>query len=280
MSVLLINELVSDFISYKVNRCGSTDSTRLTYGSILGELVRCIPVYDVNELSLDVIDTYVDGISQLGLKPKTFKNKVVVIRSFIRYLYSKNLTDIRPESIVLPKVLEMEANFLDYDEQQRIVGNVECIRDKAIIYTLIASGLRVSELVDMRTEDLFERSIVVRCGKGKKPRVTFITLECEQIINEYLSTKERTYYLFTNLSGEKLSRQYVHRVVKNAAKGIEKKVSPHTLRHTFATNLLRKGARIEDVRPIMGHANIQTTAMYMHFTNGYLHDRYDEFMDK
>lgn len=99
--MLLINELVSDFISYKVNRCGSTDSTRLTYGSILGELVRCIPVYDVNELSLDVIDTYVDGISQLGLKPKTFKNKVVVIRSFIRYLYSKNLTDIRPESIVL-----------------------------------------------------------------------------------------------------------------------------------------------------------------------------------
>lgn len=280
MSVLLISELVNEFILYKVNRCGSTNSTRLTYASILGEFTRCIPISKVEDLTLDVIDTYVDGISLMDYKPKTFKNKVVVIRSFVRYLYMKNLTDIRPESIILPKVLEMEANFLDTDEQKTILKGCETLRDKAIVYTLMASGLRVSELIEMRTDDLFERSIVVRCGKGKKPRVTFITKECEDMVTEYLATKTKTFYLFTNLSGDKLSRQYVHRIVKTAALHIDKKVSPHTLRHTFATNLLRKGARIEDVKPIMGHANIQTTMLYMHFTNGYLHDRYDEFMDK
>lgn len=270
------------FIHYKVLRRGSTNTTKITYCSILKDFINGVPISTVEELTLDIIDCYIDLIGQRNYKPKTFKNKIVVIRSFVRYLYSKNLTNIRPESIELPKVQDLEANFLDYDEQQKLYTACVNARERAIVCTLISSGMRVSELAEMRCDDLFERSIVVRCGKGKKSRVTFITEDCEQAIIAYLQTKRRrSTYMFTGLSGDKLSRQFINRIIKDVAArtDIDKKVSPHTLRHSFATNLLRKGARIEDVQPMMGHANISTTRAYMHFTNDYLHERYNEFME-
>lgn len=279
-SDLKISEAVSLFIKYKTVRRGSTITTEITYKSILSDFCLNVCADTVGHLTLDIIDRYIDYVSNKNYKPKTFKNKVVVVRSFIRFLYSKNLTDIRPESIELPKVQDMEANFLDYDEQVAIVKATKCARDKAIILTMIRSGLRVSELVDMRTSDLFERSIVVRCGKGKKARVTFIDEETERAILAYVKTKEYTDYMFTNYNGGKISRQYIARLVSICGRQANpnKKISPHTLRHTFATNMLRKGARIEDVQPMMGHANISTTRLYMHFTNDYLHQRYDDIM--
>ena len=278
---LSIELAVRDFIEYKVLRRGSTKTTEITYRSILKDFVARVPINYVDELTLDVIDRYIDEVARQNFKPKTFKNKVVVVRSFVRFLYSKDLTNIRPESIELPKTPDVEASFLDYDEQRCLINAAYDTRCKAIILTLISSGLRVSELCELKVDDLFERSIVVRRGKGGKARVTFITEECERAIQEYLASKNYTTYLFTNHFGDKLSRQYVTLTVKRCAENstIRKRVSPHTLRHTFATNLLRMGARIEDVQPMMGHASISTTRIYMHFTNDYLHKRYDAIME-
>lgn len=273
------SDAISAFVDYKVYRRGSTESTRVTYNSILNDFLSHISCEEVEAITLDCIDSYIENAAKSGYKPKTVKNKAVVIRSFIKWAYAKKLTDIRPESIELPRVQDIEANFLDYDEQEALLEAVECPRDYALVSLLLSSGLRASEASDVRTDDIFERSVIVRCGKGRKPRVTFITPECELAIEAYLKTKKKTHYLLTNRSGDKLSRQYIHRVVHNAAvkAGIEKNVSPHTLRHSFCTNLLRNGARAEDVQPMVGHVNIATTRLYMHFTNDYLHDRYDEF---
>lgn len=271
---------IDEFIRYLVNRRGSTKTTEITYRSTLNDFARRCSTNSLDKLTFECIDSVIDQYGLLNYKPKTFKNKVVVIRSFIKYLYARDLCNIRPERIEIPKVQEIEANFLTPDEADKLMRAPVSPRDRAIVYTLIRSGLRVSELADARYDDLYERSIVVRCGKGKKPRVTFIDYQTEQTILEYLKTKPRTYYLFTNCYDERLSRQYIGRIVKQYAidAGIEKKVTPHTLRHTFATNLLHNGARIEDVQPMMGHASIQTTRIYMHFTNDYLHKRYDEFI--
>ncbi len=281
MSLTLV-EASQNFIDYKVYRRGSTQSTKVTYASAMHLFIVGVPISTVEELTLDVIDNYIMEVSKQGFKPKTFKNKVTILRSFIRYLYSKDLTSIHPEAIDIPKVADQESNFLDYDEQVKLIQGAQCLRDRAIIYTLITSGLRVSELCNLRPGDLFERSIIVQNGKGGKARVTFITSDCEGVIREYLGTKRKTYYMFTNKFKEQISRQYVQRMVKEASEraGIDKCVSPHTLRHTFATNLLRKGARAEDVQPMMGHVNIATTRLYLHFTNDYLHERYDEMMAK
>jgi integrase/recombinase XerD len=284
-----ISSAVLAFIEHKVVRYGSTNTTAITYRSILGDFSRWCKQVTIETLTLDMIDTYImelanhtDKTSGEHYKPKTFKNKIVVIRSLIRYLYAKNLTNIRPESIEIPRVQETEANFLDDDEQNSLIDCIDDPRDRAIILTMLRSGLRVSEIVDLRTDDLFERSIVVRSGKGKKPRVTFISKDAETAIQTYLNTKPYTTSMFTNYRGEKLSRQYIARIVSlyGSKSATHKHISPHTLRHTFATNMLRKGARIEDIQPMMGHANISTTRLYMHFTNDYLHQRYDEIMDK
>lgn len=279
---MLVDDAIEYFISYLVRRRGSTRTTEITYRSILGDFSKRLNCDNTASITICAIDSIIDAYSILGFKPKTLKNKVVVIRSFIKYLYAREYTNIRPERIEIPKIQQDEPNFLTPTEADRLIQSANDVRDRAIIVTLIRSGLRVSELTDLRYDDLFERSIVVRKGKGGKARITFISPDAEQAIYEYLATKCRTEYLFTNLCGNKISRQYIARIVSEYARaaGIEKHVSPHTLRHTFATGLLHNGARIEDVQPMMGHANINTTRIYMHFTNEYLHQRYDQFITK
>ena len=279
---MLLAEAIKSFIAYKVNRYGSTNATEVTYKSNMHDFMKFTGDIDVSQITITTIDNYALEVSNRGYKPKTTKNKIVIVRSFIRYLYSKQLSDIRPESIDVPRVQETESNFLDPDEQLSLISCIQSPRDKAIILTMLKSGLRISELVNLRTDDLYHRSIVVRCGKGKKPRVTFIDDETEQAIEEYKRTKKYTHYLFTNQGGQRFSRQYITQLVTIYGQKADthKHISAHTLRHTFATNMLQRGARIEDVQPLMGHANIQTTRLYMHFTNEYLHERYDKVMAK
>lgn len=146
--------------------------------------------------------------------------------------------------------------------------------------TILSSGLRASEILNLKEDDLYRRSLIVSRGKGGKPRVTFIDPLTEKSIREYHHKREvDSVFVFTNSFGKPLSRQYLSRMISETAlrAGIKKRVSAHTLRHSFATNMLRKGARIEDVQPLMGHSNISTTRLYMHFTNEYLRERYDMF---
>lgn len=276
-----VNQALEQFICYIIKRRGGTDSTEITYRSHIIIFLTFARIENVNEITLELLNRYIDYISLKNYKPKTFKNKIVVLRSFIRFLYSRDYINIRPEALELPRVQSVEVNFLNKTEQVALLSAVLKARDKAILHCMISSGLRVSELVNLKYEDLQNRVIIVRHGKGGKPRVTFINKYTQFLIRKYLESKPVTTYLFTNKSKNKLSRQYVARIVSNYAlkAGLTKKVTPHTLRHTFATNLLRAGARIEDVQPIMGHANIATTRSYMHFTNTYLHERYDAFTE-
>lgn len=268
------------FVKHKEAHGKATGTTKITYVSILEDFIKSIDVCIVEDLNILVIDNFIDTLSLRGYKPKTVKNKVVVIRSFIKFLYSKNLIDIRPEAIEIPRTVEVEANFLDEEEQFALIKSARNLRDKALIMTILSSGLRASEILNLKEDDLYRRSLIVSRGKGGKPRVTFIDPLTEKSIREYHHKREvDSIFVFTNSFGKPLSRQYLSRMISETAlrAGIKKRVSAHTLRHSFATNMLRRGARIEDVQPLMGHSNISTTRLYMHFTNEYLRERYDMF---
>lgn len=268
------------FVKHKEAHGKATGTTKITYVSILEDFIKSIDVCIVEDLNILVIDNFIDTLSLRGYKPKTIKNKIVVIRSFIKFLYAKNLIDIRPEAIEIPRTVEVEANFLDEEEQSALINSARNLRDKALIMTILSSGLRASEILNLKEDDLYRRSLIVSRGKGGKPRVTFIDPLTEKSIREYHHKREvDSIFVFTNSFGKPLSRQYLSRMISETAlrAGIKKRVSAHTLRHSFATNMLRKGARIEDVQPLMGHSNISTTRLYMHFTNEYLRERYDMF---
>ena len=268
------------FVKHKEAHGKATGTTKITYVSILEDFIKSIDAHVVEDLSILVIDNFIDTLSLKSYKPKTIKNKIVVIRSFIKFLYSKNLIDIRPEAIEIPRTVEVEANFLDEEEQFALIKSARNLRDKALIMTILSSGLRASEILNLKEDDLYRRSLIVSRGKGGKPRVTFIDPLTEKSIREYHHKREAdSVFVFTNSFGKPLSRQYLSRMISETAlrAGIKKRVSAHTLRHSFATNMLRKGARIEDVQPLMGHSNISTTRLYMHFTNEYLRERYDMF---
>lgn len=268
------------FVKHKEAHGKATGTTKITYVSILEDFIKSINARVVEDLNILVIDNFIDTLSLKSYKPKTIKNKIVVIRSFIKFLYSKNLIDIRPEAIEIPRTVEVEANFLDEEEQFALIKSARNLRDKALIMTILSSGLRASEILNLKEDDLYRRSLIVSRGKGGKPRVTFIDPLTEKSIREYHHKREMdSVFVFTNSFGKPLSRQYLSRMISETAlrAGIKKRVSAHTLRHSFATNMLRKGARIEDVQPLMGHSNISTTRLYMHFTNEYLRERYDMF---
>lgn len=268
------------FVKHKEAHGKATNTTKATYICILEDFIKSIKADTVSDLDILMIDNFIDTLSLKSYKPKTIKNKIVVIRSFIKFLYSKNLIDIRPEAIEIPRTVEVEANFLDEEEQCTLIKSAKNLRDKALIMTILSSGLRASEILNLKEDDLYRRSLIVSRGKGGKPRVTFIDPLTEKSIREYHHKREvDSIFVFTNSFGKPLSRQYLSRMISETAlrAGIKKRVSAHTLRHSFATNMLRKGARIEDVQPLMGHSNISTTRLYMHFTNEYLRERYDMF---
>lgn len=268
------------FVKHKEAYGKATNTTKATYICILEDFIKSIKADTVGDLDILMIDNFIDTLSLKSYKPKTIKNKIVVIRSFIKFLYSKNLIDIRPEAIEIPRTVEVEANFLDEEEQCILIKSARNLRDKALIMTILSSGLRASEILNLKEDDLYRRSLIVSRGKGGKPRVTFIDPLTEKSIREYHHKREvDSVFVFTNSFGKPLSRQYLSRMISETAlrAGIKKRVSAHTLRHSFATNMLRKGARIEDVQPLMGHSNISTTRLYMHFTNEYLRERYDMF---
>lgn len=286
--LLKLSEAIDKFLDYQQVRKGRTVDTINTYRSALGQFLRYTGDIELSHLTIDIIDSYADTLA--FCKPKTLKNKLTPIRSFLAYMYSRNHINIRAERVDLPQVKELEANFLDHEEQQRLLQACDhhanrnthaSERERAIISFLIASGLRVSEFINLRVEDVYHRSVLVRNGKGGKTRTSYITPEVEAYLIAYQATitDEGPFWLFPNEDGGRLSRQYIAKLIAQVAKraGIKKKVSPHTLRHTFATNLLMAGARAEDVQPMMGHTHIRTTQIYMHFTNAYLRGRYDQF---
>ncbi len=221
----------------------------------------------------------------LSTKRKYSKNSLYLaikaISSFFRYKGLDIARNIKP-----PKRPKSMPKYLSEEEVKNLLNAARNNpRDYAIISLLAYSGLRVSELCNLRVEDvdLNERVIYVHSGKGDKDRIVVISEHAAEAIENYLFQREdNLIYLFASQKGEKISRVQVFRIVKKYAKiaGIKKNVTPHVLRHTLATTLLKRGVDIRFIQQFLGHSSVATTQIYTHVNDEMLKTVYDKVMQE
>lgn len=216
------------------------------------------------------------------LSKKTQNYYLIALRAFLKYLARQNIKSLAPERIELAKIGERSLDLITREELKRLMdspkgSNLNDLRDKAILELLFSTGLRVSELCSLKNDlDLRSDELSIR-GKGNKVRVVFISDDAKAAVKRYLAArKDMQDELFP------LTKRSIERIVKHHAikAGISKKVTPHVMRHMFATDLLSNGADLRSVQAILGHANIGTTQIYTHVTDKHLRDIHKKFHNK
>ena len=231
------------------------------------------------------------------LKIITQSYHLIALRGFLKYLARRKIKSLDPSLVDLPHVIRKQVTFLHFDEVEDMLNEIDLsdesgLRDRAIIELLYSGGLRVSELINLNRDsiNLDRREFMVR-GKGSKDRPIFISKAAADRVCDYLDARTDSLpALFLNNSRHqnpadtsgnyrRLTPRSVERIVEKYARlaGITKHVSPHTLRHSFATDLLMNGADLRSVQSMLGHADISTTQIYTHVTDPHLKEVHDKF---
>jgi site-specific recombinase XerD len=304
MENIKLRQALKLFLEYIKIGKNLSDKTFENYSHYLSRFSNCfsedknlkdINLEDVQKFRVFLKNFKDEKGNELSLKTRNYH--LIALRAFLKYCVKNDMSTMAPEKIELPKVPERVVETLDREELERLFKTVSesknAVRDTAIIETLFSTGLRVSELVSLNRNqvDLIRLEFMVR-GKGKKPRIVFLSERARDAIKQYLDSREDNFDpLFLNmgkgfkqdiLSGEKrrLSRVSVENIVAKNARmsGIIKKVTPHTLRHSFATELLSNGADIRSVQEMLGHSSITTTQIYTHITDKRLKEIHQKYL--
>ena len=230
------------------------------------------------------------------ISKKTQNHYMIALRMFLKFLIKKDIKAMSPERIELAKVPEHSLDLISKVELTRLLKapegkNLKSLRDRAILELLFSTGLRVSELCSLGNDIDFSQDEFSIRGKGGKVRVVFISPEARSAIKDYVEKRrDMSNALFVQIGDndkkikdqKPLTRRSIERIVKQYAikAGISKKVTPHVIRHVFATDLLSNGADIRSVQTMLGHANIGTTQIYTHVTDKHLRDVHKKFHNK
>lgn len=305
---LSIKEAMKRFLEYLEIEKGRSLKTIENYERYLKRFIGFSNIKKPKDITNEIIRKYrlwlnrQPGVVKGGtMKKKTQNYHLIAIRVFLKYLHRIEYEGaISPDKIELAKVPEREIDLITDKELDRLISGpdlttIKGLRDRAIIETLFSTGLRVSELTSLsRDIDMTSGSFSVR-GKGEKIRVVFLSDEAKKYIELYLGKRDdmddSMFVRVVNKSGKKsldnqdtlrLTPRSVERIIKNYAirAGISKKVTPHVIRHCFATNLLSNGADLRSVQALLGHANITTTQVYTHVTDKHLQDIHKNFHKK
>lgn len=274
--------LLSDFAGYLILERGLSDHTREGYGNDVAHLLQFI---ELRGIPLTVTDTgmlheFLCTLRDMGISARSQARVISGIRAFFKFLRLENYIDTDPcELLESPQFGRSLPDVLSVEEIDAMIAALdpekdETPRNHAIIETLYGSGLRVSELVELRISRLnLDEGYVIITGKGNKQRLVPLSPASIDLIKEYLPIRERLKIkpeakdiLFLNRRGNQMTRVMVFYVIRDhaAAAGIRKKVSPHTLRHSFATHLLEGGANLRAIQEMLGHESISTTEIYIH----------------
>ena len=278
---------INNFKNYlNIERGLSTNSIK-SYENDLNKFLNFLQIeknkYKPDEVTTDLIKEFIYDISK-KLKSSSQSRIISGIRNFYDYLIFENIITNNPvDNIELPKIEKKLPNILSIEEIDRIINNInkekpESERNIAIIETLYGCGLRVSELINLKISNLFfSEDFIIVTGKGNKQRLVPISEVNKKSINCYtlnsrskLKIKEEYKdTLFLNRRGSKLSREMIFTIIKNLVlkSKINKKISPHSFRHSFATHLLENGADLKSIQQLLGHQSITTTEIYMHLDN-------------
>ena len=300
-----ISALVTRFLEYMEIERGRSPKTVESYDRVLGSFLLWLKARKPEDITLEKIRQYRLFLNRKKvrngeeLKKTTQNYHIVVLRGFLRYLARQGVSSALPEMVEMAKVPERQVDFLELDEFERMClaaggKSKSSRRDRAILEFLFSSGLRVSELagLDRESVNLDAGELSVR-GKGGKVRMVFLSDRARVALKEYLDDrKDIDQALFVSTKrgfsrnpadGDgRITVRTVERLVARLATraGITKKVHPHTLRHSFATDLLRNGADIRSVQALLGHSSITTTQIYTHVTDEGLREVHEKFHGK
>ena len=300
--IRFVSDYILDFIEHLEVEGGRMPKTAENYEFYLTRFVEFAGDITPDQITQEVLRKYRLWLNRYrsengeNLAMITQSYHLIALRGFLKYFSRRDIPSLAPDKIELPKVHRKQVTFLHYDEVTRLLEQVDTneesgLRDRAILELLFSSGLRVSELVNLNRDHINtkRREFMVR-GKGQKDRPVFISQSAADWVEQDLAVRQDTLVpLFISYSKNvtpdtsgdfrRLSARSIQRMISKYARlaGITKHVSPHTMRHSFATDLLMNGADLRSVQSMLGHSNIATTQIYTHVTDAHLKDVYEKF---
>jgi len=291
-----IQKLLDDYLAYLEIEKNRSVKTRDNYARCLRVFIDMTGARTPSDITEEAVRDFRIALARKKrmngevVKKNTQAYYVIALRNFLKYLAKRDIHSLAPDKLELPKIARRQIDIIEYKDMERLLAppkdnSLRALRDHAILETLFSTGLRVSELCALdRYLDLERGELSVR-GKGEKLRVVFLADSTKAAIKKYLGKRgDADPALFVSLTpkGKVVGRiipRAVQRLVDRAATaaGVSKKVHPHELRHSFATDLLVNGADLRSVQELLGHANIATTQVYTHLTNQQLREVHKAF---
>lgn len=282
-------EFFNNFINYISFEKEYSKNTIFSYKRDLDDFKEFLIKINKDVLSLNKKDVfnYLIFLSKKKLKPSSLRRKISALRSFYKFLIREELIENDPTSdLSLPKKEKILPDVISIEEIERLINIIKDEdfkgkRDKAIIELLYSSGLRVSEVINLKINDIDLKNGFLKCfGKGSKERIVPFGNLAKNYIQNYLNEREKLKlnndFLFVTKKGEKILRQQINNILNYYTKKakIKRKIHPHMLRHSFATHLLERGADLRSVQELLGHVDISTTQIYTHLTKEHLREVY------
>ena len=291
-----MNSLIENFLDFVSYEKGLSKNTQLSYRNDLLKFSNYLTkkkILSLNSLNRNDIRNYLLKLKSDGLKPSSISRHIVSIRKFFEYLLQEGLISEDPSALIhSPKIWKNIPETLSVNEVTTLLSYISSLknyrhafRDKVMVELSYACGLRVSELVNLKLNSIyFEESYIHVTGKGQKDRLIPINKSTLIIIDEYIKTERLKYniddnHLFLSQHKKFLTRQRIWQIIKKHIKnaGITKNISPHTLRHSFATHLLENGGTLRAIQEMLGHSNISTTEIYTHIEKNRLKNIHEKF---
>ncbi len=287
------DEYISEFLSYLELDLNYSNNTILSYDNDLKRLNVYFKNKDFLKLTVNDLVKYISNLKDLS--PSSISHMISTLKTFYSYFIKIDKIKVNPtDALKSPKLGLHLPEYLSMDEIDNLldieVTDPFSARNKAILELMYATGLRISEVISLEFKNIdFEECIVRVMGKGSKERIVPINDYALDALNTYIEEyrplmvkNEVNNYLFLNNHGKQMTRQGIFKMIKAEClkKGITKDISPHTIRHTFATHLLENGADLRIIQELLGHSDISTTQIYTHLTNDELKNDYKKYFPR
>jgi site-specific recombinase XerD len=296
-----IKKLLEDYLNYIEIEKNRSPKTRVNYEHYLNNFFKFAHIKTEKDITPDRVKDFRLFLARAKtsqdqtIKKNTQSYYIIALRNFLKYLIKQDFDVLSPDKIELPKVPARQIEIIEYADLERLLkapeGNdLRSLRDRAILETFFSTGLRLSELCNLNRHLNFDRGEITVRGKGNKLRVVFLSDDAKKAIKNYLEkrdkkadTEEALFISLTKAKEPKVIGRIIPRAIQRlidfyARKaGIEERVTPHMIRHLYATDLLINGADLRSVQELLGHANVSTTQVYTHLTNKELKEIHQTF---
>jgi len=276
-------QYLNEYLMFLELEKGLSKNTILAYQNDIMSFLDFIKTQKLNETKRKDISQFIKSLAKNEMSASSITRKIASLKGFFKFLSSKEKIEKNPMlSVSSPKIPKKLPRVLTISEIDEILRHHLSLFENTIIELLYSTGIRVSELAKLEYKNInLSQRLIKVFGKGSKERIIPINKKCAGILKKYLKKREtielkygKNQYLFLKEDGSKITRQYVYSLIRKQGELIDRKISPHTIRHSFATHLLEHGADLRVVQELLGHASIVTTQLYTHISKNTLKEVY------